>query len=56
MAGTTARAYIQLSAVTATENPYFEVNPPLRSRSTLFRLEPLDGDALDELLRRGRPA
>ena len=25
-----------------TENPFFEVNPPLRSRSTLFRLEPLD--------------
>ena len=27
-----------------TENPFFEVNPPLRSRSTLFRLEPLDRD------------
>ena len=25
-----------------TENPYFEVNPPLLSRSTLFRLEPLE--------------
>ena len=25
-----------------TENPFFEVNPPLLSRSTLFRLEPLD--------------
>ncbi|MCL4118565.1 UNVERIFIED_CONTAM: hypothetical protein GTU68_046273 [Idotea baltica] len=25
-----------------TENPYFEVNAPLLSRSTLFRLEPLD--------------
>ena len=36
-----------------TENPYFEVNPPLRSRSTLFRLEPLDADALGELLVRG---
>ncbi|MCY3961230.1 MAG: replication-associated recombination protein A [bacterium] len=36
-----------------TENPYFEVNPPLRSRSTLFRLEPLDTDALGELLHRG---
>ena len=23
-----------------TENPYFEVNPPLLSRSTLFRLAP----------------
>ena len=29
-----------------TENPYFEVNPPLLSRSTLFRLEPLDADAV----------
>ena len=29
-----------------TENPYFSVNAPLLSRSTLFRLEPL---ALDEL-------
>jgi putative ATPase len=36
-----------------TENPYFEVNPPLMSRSTLFRLEPLDGEAILELLRRG---
>jgi putative ATPase len=25
-----------------TENPFFEVNAPLRSRSTLFRLEPLE--------------
>ena len=30
-----------------TENPYFEVNAPLLSRSTLFRLEPLGPDALD---------
>ncbi len=36
-----------------TENPFFEVNAPLRSRSTLFRLEPLDPDDLAELLRRG---
>jgi putative ATPase len=36
-----------------TENPFFEVNPPLLSRSTLFRLEPLDHDAIAELLRRG---
>jgi len=35
-----------------TENPYFEVNPPLRSRSTLFRLEPLDGPALRSLVGR----
>ncbi|MBA3803597.1 MAG: replication-associated recombination protein A, partial [Acidimicrobiia bacterium] len=36
-----------------TENPYFEVNPPLRSRSTLFRLEPLDRHAVRTLLERG---
>lgn len=36
-----------------TENPYFEVNAPLRSRSTLFRLEPLDDDALGRLVDRG---
>jgi len=36
-----------------TENPYFEVNPPLLSRSTLFRLEPLDRDALALLIERG---
>jgi putative ATPase len=39
-----------------TENPFFEVNPPLRSRSTLFRLEPLDRQALAELVRRGLEA
>lgn len=36
-----------------TENPFFEVNGPLLSRSTLFRLEPLGGEALRVLLRRG---
>lgn len=36
-----------------TENPFFEVNAPLRSRSTLFRLEPLSEDALRGLLTRG---
>ncbi len=36
-----------------TENPYFEVNPPLLSRSTLFRLRPLDDDAIAVLVRRG---
>ena len=36
-----------------TENPYFEVNAPLRSRSTLFRLEPLGKDDLGELVKRG---
>jgi putative ATPase len=36
-----------------TENPFFEVNPPLLSRSTMFRLEPLDDAAVEELMRRG---
>ena len=36
-----------------TENPHFEVNPPLMSRSTLFRLHPLDSGALVELVHRG---
>ncbi len=36
-----------------TENPFFEVNAPLRSRSTLFRLEPLDPEDLSILIRRG---
>ncbi len=39
-----------------TENPYFEVNAPLRSRSTLFRLELLTVEALHDLLRRGLEA
>ena len=36
-----------------TENPYFEVNPPLLSRSTLFRLDPLSSDAARTLAQRG---
>ncbi|HEX2024269.1 MAG TPA: replication-associated recombination protein A [Acidimicrobiales bacterium] len=36
-----------------TENPYFEVNAPLLSRSSLFRLEPLGAEAVHTLLRRG---
>lgn len=36
-----------------TENPYFEVNPPLLSRSTLFRLEPLGEAAIRTLVDRG---
>ena len=36
-----------------TENPFFEVNAPLRSRSTLFRLEPLDRAAIITLVNRG---
>ena len=39
-----------------TENPFFEVNAPLRSRSTLFRLEPLDEDDIATLLARGLEA
>jgi putative ATPase len=39
-----------------TENPFFEVNPPLRSRSTLFRLEPLDKAAITTLVHRGLDA
>ena len=39
-----------------TENPFFEVNGPLLSRSTLFRLEPLDAEALEVLLQRGLAA
>ncbi len=39
-----------------TENPYFEVNPPLLSRSTLFRLHPLDADATRTLVERGLAA
>src|SRR5687768_8767065 len=36
-----------------TENPFFEVNPPLLSRSTLFRLDPLDQAAARALLEKG---
>lgn len=36
-----------------TENPYFEVNAPLRSRSTLFRLEPLEPADLAVLIDKG---
>jgi putative ATPase len=39
-----------------TENPFFEVNAPLRSRSTLFRLEPLDRRAIEQLVARGLQA
>jgi putative ATPase len=36
-----------------TENPYFEVNAPLLSRSSLFRLHPLSEAAVRALLDRG---
>src|SRR4051812_20337839 len=39
-----------------TETPFFEVNPPLRSRSTLFRLEPLGVEAMRTLVGRGLEA
>ncbi len=39
-----------------TENPFFEVNAPLLSRSTLFRLHPLSPEALTVLLRRALAA
>lgn len=39
-----------------TENPFFEVNAPLRSRSTLFRLESLTTAATHQLLERGLAA
>ncbi len=39
-----------------TENPYFEVNAPLLSRSTLFRLEPLAKADLALLVDRGLDA
>lgn len=35
-----------------TENPFFEVNAPLLSRSTVFRLEPLRPSDLREVVRR----
>jgi putative ATPase len=36
-----------------TENPFFEVNPPLLSRATLWRLQPLDAGELEEVIGRG---
>jgi putative ATPase len=39
-----------------TENPFFEVNPPLLSRSSLWRLHPLTADNLATLVRRGLEA
>jgi len=36
-----------------TENPFFEVNPPLLSRASLWRLHPLTPDNLRTLVRRG---
>ncbi|HJM28892.1 MAG TPA: replication-associated recombination protein A [Acidimicrobiales bacterium] len=36
-----------------TENPYFEINAPLLSRGSLFRLEPLTEEDLTVLINRG---
>jgi putative ATPase len=36
-----------------TENPFFEVNPPLMSRATLWRLEPLSDGDMATLIERG---
>src|SRR5947208_3816927 len=36
-----------------TENPYFEVNAALLSRSQVYELEPLSDEELQELVRRG---
>src|SRR5580658_4627074 len=36
-----------------TENPFFEVNPPLLSRTSLWRLRPLSPDNLRTLIERG---
>jgi putative ATPase len=36
-----------------TENPFFEVNPPLLSRASLWRLHPLSPDNMRTLVRRG---
>ncbi len=39
-----------------TENPYFEVNAPLMSRSSLWRLEPLSEEELRQIVERGLEA
>ncbi len=39
-----------------TENPFFEVNAPLLSRSTLWRLEPLSAEELTEVVARALAA
>ena len=39
-----------------TENPFFEVNPPLLSRASLWRLHPLSHEELSVLVKRGLAA
>ena len=36
-----------------TENPYFELNSALLSRTQIYELEPLDDEQLREVVRRG---
>ncbi|MGI8658247.1 MAG: replication-associated recombination protein A [Candidatus Limnocylindria bacterium] len=38
----------------STENPYYEINSPLLSRMRVYRLEPLDTDALGAIVDRAR--
>ena len=38
-----------------TENPYFEVNGALISRSRIFELKPLENADIRELIRAGAP-
>ena len=68
IANTTRASFVQLNATTSgnpfvedgtviligatTENPYFEVNPALLSRSTIFELKPLTKEQIAELLER----
>src|SRR5579862_3738975 len=46
--------FLHISATT--ENPFFSVNAPLLSRSTLWRLEPLSDEDVDEVVRRALDA
>jgi putative ATPase len=45
-----------VSGGATTENPFFEVNPPLLSRSSLWRLRPLSAENLRTLVLRGLEA
>jgi len=47
--------FVTLDAAT-TENPYFEVNSALLSRTQIYELEPLSPESLQEVVRRGAAA
>jgi len=49
--GPTESGIITLVGAT-TETPYFEINPALLSRSTIYRLEPLGPDSITKVIRR----